>query len=83
MGGVKCFFTFVDEFSRKVWVYVLKAKHQVLSVFKQFQVSVEREIEKKIKCIHTDNGESILAQLMPITRSRELGTNLLLQRHHN
>jgi transposase InsO family protein len=83
MGGVKYLLTFVDEFSRKVWVYVLKAKHQVLSVFKQFQVSVEREIEKKIKCIHTDNGESILAHLMPITRSRELGTNLLLQRHHN
>jgi hypothetical protein len=55
MGEVKYFITFIDEFSRKVSVYVLKAKHQVLSVFKQFQVSVERETEKKIKCIHTDN----------------------------
>jgi hypothetical protein len=56
MGGAKYFVTFIDDFSRKVVVYVLKVKHQVLSVFKQFQVSVERETEKKIKCIRTDNG---------------------------
>jgi transposase InsO family protein len=56
MGEVKYFITFIDEFSRKVSVYVLKAKHQVLSVFKKFQVSIERKTEKKIKCIHADNG---------------------------
>jgi transposase InsO family protein len=56
MGEAKYFVTFIDDFSRKVWVYVLKTKDQVLSVFKQFQVSVERETEKKIKCLHTDNG---------------------------
>ena len=32
----------------------------MLGVFKQFQVSVERETEKKIKCIRTDKrGEYI------------------------
>jgi transposase InsO family protein len=56
MGGAKYFVTFIDDFSRKVWVYVLKTKDQVLSLFKQFPVSVERETEKKIKCIRTDNG---------------------------
>jgi transposase InsO family protein len=52
MGGAKYFFTFIDNFSRKIWVYVLKSKDQVLSVL---HVSVERETEKKIKCLHTDN----------------------------
>ena len=56
MGGAKYFVTFIVDFSRKVWVYVLNTKDQVLSVFKQFQVSVESETEKKIKCLHTDNG---------------------------
>jgi hypothetical protein len=56
MGGAKYFVTFIDDFSRKVWVYVLKTKDQVLSVFKQFQVSIERETKKKIKCLRTDNG---------------------------
>jgi 5'-3' exoribonuclease 2 len=56
MGGAKYFVTFIDDFSRKVWVYVFKTKDQVLSLFKQFPVSVERETEKKIKCLRTDNG---------------------------
>ena len=56
MDGEKYFVTVIDDFSREVWVYVLKTKDQVLSVFKQFQVSVERETEKKIKCLRTDNG---------------------------
>jgi transposase InsO family protein len=55
-GGAKYFVTFIDDFSRKDWVYVLKTKYQVLSVFKQFQVSAKRETEKKIKCLRTDNG---------------------------
>jgi hypothetical protein len=56
IGGAKYFVTFIDDFSRKVWVYVLNTKDQVLSVFKKFQVSDERETEKKIKCLRTDNG---------------------------
>lgn len=60
IGGAKYFVTFIDDSSRKVWVYPLKSKNQVLSTFKQFQASVERETEKKIKCIRTDNrGEHI------------------------
>jgi transposase InsO family protein len=56
MGGAKYFVTFIDDFSKKLWVYVLKTKYQLLSVFKKFQVSVEREIEKKFECIRTNNG---------------------------
>ena len=56
LGGAKYFVTFIDDFSRKVWAFTLKTKDQVLGVFKQFQASVERETEKKIKCIRTDNG---------------------------
>ena len=55
-GGALYFVTFVDDCSRKLWVYVLKTKDQVLDVFKQFQASVERQIGKKLKCICTDNG---------------------------
>ncbi|KAK0604489.1 hypothetical protein LWI29_016179 [Acer saccharum] len=45
-----------DDHSRKLWVYTLKTKDQVLDVFKQFQASVERHTGKKLKCIRTDNG---------------------------
>jgi len=50
------FVTFIDDCSRKLWVYVLKTKDQVLEKFKEFYVLVERQSSKKLKCIHIDNG---------------------------
>jgi hypothetical protein len=55
-GGARYFVTFIDDHSRKVWVYPLKTKDQVFVVFKQFHASVERETDKKLKCVRTDNG---------------------------
>lgn len=55
-GGDLYFVTFIDDHSRKLWVYALKTKDQVFGVFKQFQASVKRQIGKKLKCIRTDNG---------------------------
>ena len=48
--------TFIDDHSRKIWVYILKTKDQVLEVFKQFHALVERQSGEKLKCIQTDNG---------------------------
>lgn len=56
LGGARYFLTFIDDHSRKVWVYALKTKDQVFVVFKQFHASVERETGKKLKCVLTDNG---------------------------
>ncbi|KAK0589658.1 hypothetical protein LWI29_016911 [Acer saccharum] len=42
LGGSLYFVTFIDDHSRKTWVYTLKTKDQVLDVFKQFQALVER-----------------------------------------
>ena len=41
-GGEKYYVLFVDDFSRKVWVYVLKRKADVFNTFKQFIVMVEK-----------------------------------------
>ncbi|KAF3622351.1 putative triacylglycerol lipase 2-like [Capsicum annuum] len=56
LGSALYFVTFIDDCLRKLWIYVLKSKDQVLGVFKQFQASVERETGKKLKCIRTDNS---------------------------
>jgi len=59
--GVSAYFmSFVDDHSRKTWVYTLKSKNDFLSMFKKFKVSVERETGKKLKCIHIDNGGDFL-----------------------
>ncbi|RDX93712.1 hypothetical protein CR513_23987, partial [Mucuna pruriens] len=55
-SGALYFVTFIDDCSRKLWVYMLKTKDQVLEKFKEFQALVERESGKKLKYIRFDNG---------------------------
>ena len=43
-SGALYFVSFIDDYSRKVWVFLLKTKDKVLEVFKHFQAMVEREI---------------------------------------
>ena len=55
-GGEKYYVLFVYDFSRKVWVYVLKIKVDVFNMFKQFRVMVEKITRSTIKCLRMDNG---------------------------
>jgi hypothetical protein len=41
LGSCLYFVTFIDDHPRKVWVYTLKTKDQILDMFKQFQASTE------------------------------------------
>lgn len=56
LGGSRYFVTFIDDASRKVWVYFLKTKDQVLQYFKRFHAMVERQTGKPLKCLRSDNG---------------------------
>lgn len=48
--------TFIDDYSRKVWIYFIKSKADVFGVFKQFRVLVENNTSRSIKCLRTNNG---------------------------
>ena len=48
--------TFIDDYSRKVWVYFLKNESVVFVTFKQWKILVEKQIGKKMKHFRTDNG---------------------------
>jgi transposase InsO family protein len=48
--------TFIDDFSRKVWVYFLKHKNDALTTLKQWKALVENQTGRKIKKLRTDNG---------------------------
>ncbi|KAH9656856.1 hypothetical protein KPL70_022839 [Citrus sinensis] len=56
MGGVKYMVTFIDDYSRRCWVYPIKKKSDVFPVFKEYKARVKLESGKKIKCLRTDNG---------------------------
>ncbi|KAK8921738.1 hypothetical protein KSP39_PZI020142 [Platanthera zijinensis] len=56
LGGVRYFVTFIDDFSRKVWIYFLKHKSEVFEKFKVCKTTVEKQTGKRVKYLRSDNG---------------------------
>ena len=56
LGGKHYFVTFVDDFSRRVWVYTLKSKEEVFETFLVWKKMVENQTGRKIKVLRFDNG---------------------------
>ena len=55
-SGFKYYITFIDDYSRKTWIYFLKAKNEVFEKFKEFKALIENLSDKRIKAIRSDNG---------------------------
>ncbi|OAE29452.1 hypothetical protein AXG93_4548s1300 [Marchantia polymorpha subsp. ruderalis] len=56
LGGGWYYIMFIDDCSRKVWVYNLKHKDEVFGKFKEWKKMVEVRIGRNIKKLRTDNG---------------------------
>lgn len=48
--------SFIDDFSRKTWIYLLSLKSEAFSFFKSFKLMVENEARMKIGCLRSDRG---------------------------
>ncbi|KAM1333708.1 hypothetical protein ACFX2F_009709 [Malus domestica] len=57
LGRNKYFVTYIDDASRRVWVFLLKSKDQVFQTFQEFHATVERETGKPLKCLHSNNDD--------------------------
>lgn len=55
-SGARYFVTFIDDCSRKTYIYFLKRKDEVFEKFKLFKALVENETSQKIKVLRSDNG---------------------------
>jgi hypothetical protein len=56
VGGKKYYVSFIDDFSKFTWIYLLKFKSEVFQKFREFQNLVERLFDKKIITVQTDWG---------------------------
>lgn len=61
-SGARYFYTFIDDFSRKVFVYFLKNKELAEMVFQHFKAFVENQTGKLIKILRSDNGGEYISQ---------------------
>ncbi|KAK8936753.1 hypothetical protein KSP39_PZI011993 [Platanthera zijinensis] len=56
LGGANYFVTFIDDYSRKVWIYFLKQKSEVFEKFRIWKTQVENQTGKRVKYLRSDNG---------------------------
>jgi len=56
LGGNKYFINFIDEFSRKLWLYLITAKSEAFDMFQKFKILVEKQSGKSIKVLRFDGG---------------------------
>ncbi|GJT43032.1 retrovirus-related pol polyprotein from transposon TNT 1-94 [Tanacetum coccineum] len=58
--GASYFLTIVDDYSRAVWIYLLKNKTEAPLKLLNFFAMVERQYNKKVKIVRSDNGTEII-----------------------
>jgi transposase InsO family protein len=56
LGGSRYYVTFIDDATRKTWVYCIRQKYDVFDTFKKWKALVENETGKSLKCLRSDNG---------------------------
>ncbi|CAL9011160.1 unnamed protein product [Prunus brigantina] len=54
--GFKYFITFIDDFSRYGYVYLISEKSKALDMFKVYKAEVENQLDSKIKVVSSDRG---------------------------
>ena len=56
LRGARYFLTFTDDFSKMTFVYFLSCKRETFDKFLHFHHEVERQTNKKLLVLRTDNG---------------------------
>jgi hypothetical protein len=74
IDGLKYFVTFIYDFSRVTWVYLLKTKHDVFDCFKDFHLFTLNQFFAHIKILRSDNGTEYMSKDM----SKYLRSNAML-----
>ena len=49
-SGYSYYVTFVDDYSKKSWIYFLKAKSEVFERFREFKLSWRTKQERRFEC---------------------------------
>ena len=55
-SGYSYYVSFIDDNSKKTWIYFMKAKSEVFEQFREFKTLVENQTGRKNRVLRMDNG---------------------------
>jgi hypothetical protein len=56
VGGSRYFVIFVDDFSRYTWIYFMKNRSEVLTIYRDFAKMIQTQYSKAIKVFRSNNA---------------------------
>ncbi|KAL6342265.1 hypothetical protein AAG906_006890 [Vitis piasezkii] len=80
INGHKYFISFIDDFSRYSYVYLIREKSEALDVFKIYKVEVENQLNQRIKSVRSDRGGEYYGRF--IESGQHLSVFALFLREH-
>jgi transposase InsO family protein len=82
VSGYVYYLSFIDDYSRKTWIYFLKTKDEVFNKFKEFKALIENLSERKIKILRSDNGGEYTSKEF-VNFCKDVGINMELNTPYN
>ena len=83
-GGYEYFITFIDDYSRYGYIYLMRHKSKTFEKFKEYKVKVENHRGKSIKSLRSDRGgEYLFSEFRQYPKIMELHPKCLHSASHN
>ena len=60
--GFKYFVTFVDDFSRVTWLYLMKSRFELFSYFSAFCAKIQTQFQVSVQTLKSDNAKEYLSE---------------------
>ena len=60
--GLKYFITFVDDFSRITWLYLMKSRFEFFSHFSAFCSEIQTQFHVHVQTLRSDNTKEYLSE---------------------
>ena len=60
--GFKHFVTFVDDFSRVTWLYLMKSRSKLFSHFSAFCAEIQTQFHVSVQTLRSDNVKKYLSE---------------------
>lgn len=55
--GYRYYVSFIDDFSRCTWIFLMKDRSELFSIFQNFCHEIETQFDKKIRVLRSDNAK--------------------------
>ena len=56
MSDFSYFVTFIDDYSRMTWLFLMKDRYEILSIFQRFHREISTQFNCSLKILRSDNA---------------------------